>query len=73
MTLGFAIGMAKIAGAIGAILIFGAPNDPEEEVSLAKDFSIGFGDRRLLLYCQQLPKDQEEDFKLRHCAERGLL
>lgn len=43
MTLGFAIGTAKIAGAIGAILIFGAPNAPGEEVSLARDFLIGGG------------------------------
>ena len=41
ITLIFAIGMAKIVGAIGAILVFGVLNIPIEGASLTKDFLIG--------------------------------
>ena len=44
MTLGFAIGMAKIAEAIGAILIFGETTDLKEGLSLANDFFIWLRD-----------------------------
>ena len=66
ITLIFAIGMAKIVGAIGAILVFGVPKYSNRGSILDKRFPDWRNLRRLCLDYQQPSKGKEANFKLTH-------